>query len=75
MCPPCSLWCTFLSDQVSDLRGLALSIQFGRAETLFDNESHNFLRFILLHRLQESLITPIPILTLGGGIKAHNTIV
>lgn len=55
--------------ELSDLRGLALSIQFGRTETFFDNESSNFLRFILLHRLQQPLITLTPVLTLGEGVK------
>lgn len=63
-----------LSKEVSDLRGLALRIQFGRTETFFDNESSNFLRFVLLHRLQEPLVTLTPILTLGGGgLKPHIT--
>lgn len=59
--------CWSLCKEVSDLRGLSLIIQFGRTETFFHNESSNFLRFVLLHRLQEPLVTPAPVLTLGVG--------
>lgn len=67
------LFMVFMSEEISDLRRLALSIQFGRTEAFFGNESSNFLWFVLLHRMQESLVTLTPILTLGG-LKPHVTI-
>lgn len=58
--------------EVADLRGLALGIQLCRAETFFDNESSHFLRFVLLHRLQEPLVALTPILTLEAHIIPVN---
>ena len=50
-----------------DLRRLALSVQLGGTETFLDDESRDLVGFILLHGLQQPLITLTPVLTLGGG--------
>lgn len=52
-----------------NLRRLALSIQLGGTEAFFDDEGRDFVRFILLHSLQEPLITLTPVLTLRGPSK------
>lgn len=53
-------------NQVPNSRWLALSIQLRRTETFFDDESGDFVGFILLHSLQEPLIALTPVLTLRG---------
>lgn len=57
---------TINSNNKISLRWLALSIQLGWTETFFDNESSDFVRFILLHSLQQPFITLAPVLTLWG---------
>lgn len=57
------------NNEMLNSRRFALGIELGRTEPFFDDESRDFLRFVLLHGLQESLIALTPVLTLRGQIQ------